>query len=695
MKTKILCCSVCAVLATSLVAETLSKWFCFGNDPLVVAVTSQGPCKIVVDGKLQGWTRGGSEPTYFKVVSGKGWRFSMLTSEATPHGIEYKVLSAAEAANVKVSDTVLGSAKFSCTEGSRWLYKVKDGKKFVFKADGTYRGFPSASIYCAKPGRLRVKWGDRSMTLSAAKPGGVDFSPVALTNTDFIEFTSIDGEFEVTAVGFTTVAEKKVSSMTFASSDARLNGDFAAAKRISDMARMTAVAYKGIGLKSIDEKAKRVTIDPTVRNGLLFCGVKLPVADGILDIRWMRETVDELATVSQTLPAGWKLIRDFDMQAECQRLCDSALADGMEGGMQFCAYVGGKKIVDVFAGHLSTNANAPKVTADTLFPIFSTEKPLLATACHRAVERGIMDYDKPLCTWWPELKGDGKEKLTLRETLAYRTCMPGGAPGGKSNPVCSHSLSDRELCDWDFVCRVAAADKPNGVPGTTQAYLPYAYAWMVGHPLEVAMGKSLKQVLDEEVLIPSGIEKDFYFVVPREEYPRIALYWSGQFVENMNEDWARQAMLPSAWAVSTADALCRFYNRLCGYDGKKPLIKKETLDAALKPCRHSSDPLPSEVSLKRDWFMLFGMGYGLWGEAGRMDRVFGHGGAGGSEALVDRDNELVVAYTANIPRGCIELRDKLYEVVGLRWRYWNDNVSIQDLQMTTATGSFGAGITSR
>ena len=241
------------------------------------------------------------------------------------------------------------------------------------------------------------------MTLSGTKPGGVNFSPVALTNTDFIEFTSIDGEFEVTAVGFTTVAEKKVSSMTFASSDARLNSDFAAAKRISDMAKMTAVAHKGIGLKSIDEKAKRVTIDPTVRNGLLFCGVKLPVADGILDIRWMRESVDELATVSQTLPAGWKLIRDFDMQAECQRLCDSALADGMEGGMQFCAYLGGKKIVDVFAGHLSTNANAPKVTADTLFPIFSTEKPLLATACHRAVERGIMDYDKPLCSsWWKE-----------------------------------------------------------------------------------------------------------------------------------------------------------------------------------------------------------------------------------------------------------------------------------------------------
>ena len=686
---------LCATAATAAFADTLIKWFSFGEGPLTVAVTSAVPCKVAVDGKLQGWTAGGSEPTYFRLVSGKGWRMSTLTSEATPHGIGYAVLSADEAAKVKVSDNVLGSAKFSCTEGSRWLYFLKDGKKLVFRANGTYRGFPTASLYCVKPGSVTVSWGGRKMTVKGEKPGGVSFSPVVLADADSIEFASESGVFELSGVGFTTVADSATAAMSFASSDARRNVSFTEAKRVCDLAKMAAVAHEGIGLKSIDEKSKTVTIDPTVRDGLTFCGVKLPVKDGILDIRWMRETADEMATVSQTLPAGWKLVRDFDMQAECQRLCDSAIADGMEGGMQFCAYRGGKKIVDVFAGHLSTNANAAAVKADTLFPIFSTEKPLLSTACHRAVERGLMDYDKPLCTWWPELTGDGKEKLTLRETLGYRTCLPGGAPGGKNNPVCNHALSDRELCDWDFVCRVAAADKPNGVPGTTQAYLPYAYAWMIGHPLEVAMKKPLKQVLDEEVLIPSGIEKDFYFVVPREEYPRVALYWSGQFVENMNEDWARQALLPSAWAVSTADALCRFYNRLCGYDGKPPLIRKETLDAALKPCRHPSDPLPSEESMKRDWFMLFGMGYGLWGEAGRMDRVFGHGGAGGSEALVDRDNELVVAYTTNIPRGCMELRDKLYEVVGMRWRYWNDNVSIQDLQMTTASGgNYGAGITS-
>lgn len=273
--------------------------------------------------------------------------------------------------------------------------------------------------------------------------------------------------------------------------------------------------------------------------------------------------------------------------------------------------------------------------------------------------------------------------------------MPGGNPGGKNNPVCNRPLTNKELCDWDFVCKVAAADRPHAIPGTTQAYLPIAYAWMIGHPLEVAMGKPLKQVLDEEVLIPSGIDKEFYFVVPRSEYSRVAEFSFSPFCEVMNTDWARQALIPSAWAVSSAKALCKFYNRLCGFDGKEPLVKKATLDEALKPCRHASDPLPNAKSMKRDWFMLFGMGYGLWGSAERMDRVFGHGGAGGSEGLVDRDNKLIVGYTCNYGKNSTLIRDKLYEVVGMRWRYWNDNVNIQDLQMSTSTGgSYSSGITS-
>lgn len=357
---------------------------------------------------------------------------------------------------------------------------------------------------------------------------------------------------------------------------------------------------------------------------------------------------------------------------------DEAVLLGKQGGAQFCVYRDGREIVNVCGGTLSTNANAAAVTKTTLFPIFSTEKPLLATAVHRAVEQGKMDYSKPLCTWWPEFTGKGKERLTLGETLGYRSGMNGNRPKAFAR--------NDEMSDWDRTVSAAAAEDPELEPGTKQRYMPISYAWMLGHPLEVAMGKPLKQVLDEEVLVPAGITNDFYFANGEDVDPRVATFYNSSFCDMMNETWARRATIPSAFAVASAQGVARFYNRLCGFDGKPPLIRKETLDNALKPSRHPSDPMPSAESLKKDWHMVFGMGYGLWGEADRPDRVFGHGGAGGSEALVDRDQKLVVAFTCNFedPYTYEVLRKRLYELVGMRWRYWTKPADIQAIQMKSA-----------
>ena len=77
-----------------------------------------------------------------------------------------------------------------------------------------------------------------------------------------------------------------------------------------------------------------------------------------------------------------------ELQEKAQALADLAVKEGMQGALQFCAFKDGKCIVDVWAGTMTTNAGAAKIDGDTLFPIFSTEKPLLATAVHRSAERG-------------------------------------------------------------------------------------------------------------------------------------------------------------------------------------------------------------------------------------------------------------------------------------------------------------------
>ena len=367
---------------------------------------------------------------------------------------------------------------------------------------------------------------------------------------------------------------------------------------------------------------------------------------------------------------------DADLQRKCQAVCDWAVKEGLQGSLQFCAYRDGKCIVDVWAGSMATNTGAAKIDGATLFPVFSTEKPLLATAAHRAVEKKRMSYGKPLSAWWPEFVGDGKEKITLGLALGYRTGMSHAFPKGVSG------VEDR--CDWRRICELAAKEKPVDEPGTVQKYLSMSYGWIIGRPLELAMRKPLNEILLEEVLRPCAIEDEFYFAADDGAIGRTATVYRSESFETMNDDRLRRMCLPSAFAVANARSIARFYNRLCGFDGCAPLVSRKTLDMALEPCRHESDPLPPPEKLDRDWHMVFGMGYGLWGGSSDISRVFGHGGIGGSEGLCDRSKRLTVGFTCNFGKDVRKVRSKLYGIVGMKWRYWDDaEADIQNLQMGT------------
>jgi CubicO group peptidase (beta-lactamase class C family) len=287
-----------------------------------------------------------------------------------------------------------------------------------------------------------------------------------------------------------------------------------------------------------------------------------------------------------------------------------------------------------------------------------------------------MAYGKPLSAWWPEFAGDGKEKITLGLALGYRTGMSHAFPKGVSG------VKDR--CDWRRICELAAKEKPVDEPGTVQKYLSMSYGWIIGRPLELAMRKPLNEILLEEVLRPCAIEDEFYFAADDGAIGRTATVYKSESFESMNDDRLRRMCLPSAFAVANARSIARFYNRLCGFDGCAPLVSRKTLDMALKPCRHESDPLPPSEKLDRDWHMVFGMGYGLWGGSSDISRVFGHGGIGGSEGLCDRSKRLTVGFTCNFGKDVRKVRSKLYGIVGMKWRYWDDaEADIQNLQMRT------------
>ena len=83
----------------------------------------------------------------------------------------------------------------------------------------------------------------------------------------------------------------------------------------------------------------------------------------------------------------------------------------------------GKLILDLQVGWADTQ-RAVLVDSETLFPLFSGTKPLVAVALLQQIERGHLRLDDPVAQYWPTFGQKGKEQVTVRHLLTHRGGFP-------------------------------------------------------------------------------------------------------------------------------------------------------------------------------------------------------------------------------------------------------------------------------
>ncbi|MGG4498836.1 serine hydrolase domain-containing protein [Brevibacillus reuszeri] len=77
-------------------------------------------------------------------------------------------------------------------------------------------------------------------------------------------------------------------------------------------------------------------------------------------------------------------------------------------------------------GHLQLGSEE-QVSRQTLFPIASATKPFTALGLAMLVEDGLLDWDTPLQTYWPEFRlydAIATNRTTVRDLLCHRTGLP-------------------------------------------------------------------------------------------------------------------------------------------------------------------------------------------------------------------------------------------------------------------------------
>jgi CubicO group peptidase (beta-lactamase class C family) len=110
---------------------------------------------------------------------------------------------------------------------------------------------------------------------------------------------------------------------------------------------------------------------------------------------------------------------------------------GREVGAAFCAHVEGRKVVDLYGGSFDRAGSRP-YGPESLQLVFSTTKGATAICANLLAQRGLLDLDAPVSTYWPEFDQAGKGSMPVRYLLSHQAGVP----------AIDRRLSPEELQAW-------------------------------------------------------------------------------------------------------------------------------------------------------------------------------------------------------------------------------------------------------
>jgi CubicO group peptidase (beta-lactamase class C family) len=327
-------------------------------------------------------------------------------------------------------------------------------------------------------------------------------------------------------------------------------------------------------------------------------------------------------------------------------------ADGLEIGASLCMSKDGETIVDIWGGSADAEGKRPW-GADTITTIWSATKiPTIITTL-LCIDRGLLDLDTPVATYWPEFSQHGKEKITVREAMTHRARVP-----GFKIPIEAESIAD-----WDKCVGKIAAEAP-WFDDDRICYHALSFGFILGELVQRVTGAPFRQFFNEELAAPLGADV-LMGLSNRSELTRVADFLNASPMPHEEdgigdqvfhsfgapmeseiwfENWdLRTAVNPAGGGLSNARGMCRLATMMAngGTLNGRTYLSPETINEASTEQYHGVDPMLGNIRL--------GLGFGLDGSEfpAPTPDAFHWGGYGGSWCFMDTKRRLAGAYVMN------------------------------------------------
>jgi CubicO group peptidase (beta-lactamase class C family) len=346
--------------------------------------------------------------------------------------------------------------------------------------------------------------------------------------------------------------------------------------------------------------------------------------------------------------------------------CDSRyerLAEAFEGNFTSRGDVGaalavvkeGQLVVNLWSGFRDANQQLPWLE-NTLTNIWSTTKGVVAACAAILVDRGQLDYEKPVSYYWPAFAANGKADITVRMLLSHQAGLCGFA-----DPV-----DIAQLYNGAGAAERLAAMAPLWQPGDGCGYHAVTVGYLLNALFLHTDGRSIKQFFAHELRDTHGL--DIHIGLPADRTEGAATILAQQLQssdqkgatlsriqqaalanpplspELPNTEAWRAAEIPAANGYATACSLAELYGALANNGelrGKTLVHPSVITDASAIAVGGLDQVLGMEVN----WAAGFMRNsQALYGPS---ERAFGHSGWGGSFAFADPQRRIGMAYVMN------------------------------------------------
>ena len=182
-----------------------------------------------------------------------------------------------------------------------------------------------------------------------------------------------------------------------------------------------------------------------------------------------------------------------DPRFETVREVLAEVVDASPGtGSAVAVWHDGAWVVDLWGGYADAARTRPWGRDSIVMP-YSVTKPFAAVCALLLADRGLVELDAPMATYWPELRAG---RATLRQVLAHASGVV----------VLDEPAPTEALYDWNRMCALLARQEPTWPPGEGIGECALFYGHLVGEVVRRVDGRSLGTFLREEVCGPLGVD---------------------------------------------------------------------------------------------------------------------------------------------------------------------------------------------